>query len=628
MCGIAGLLFTGLWSESLLARLQAMTDAQRHRGPDDQGVELLRAADPAVGFGHRRLAIIDLSPAGHQPMADPDRNTWITFNGEIYNFRALRRELEALGQRFRSQSDTEVILKAYAAWGPDAVARLRGIFAFAIWDEREQTLLLARDQLGVKPLYVWQGQGLLLFASEVRALLASGLVPRRLDAAGLQSYLAYGAVQEPFTLVESVRSLPPGHMALWRAGALTTRRYWQLPAPDQVLPLAPPDVYAQIAQQLREAVGLQLVADVPLGAFLSGGIDSTAIAALMRQSGGASVRTFSVIFDEKEYDERAYARIAARHIGAEHHELLLRGDEVRRALPEVLAAFDQPSIDGVNTYFVSKVTREAGLTVALSGLGGDELFGGYEGYRKPLLLERWGAPKRWLPPAVRRGTATLMERAPGSPMVQRAGAFLRAERHPYFASRQIFTERQIAALVAPELLDRAAGWEERCFGELEVETRAYDPINRASALEMRTYMLSMLLRDADQMSMAHALELRVPLIDHVLVERVFALPGALKVDPAQPKPLLTRALDGALPLACVNRPKHGFTLPFAVWLRESLRAEMRAVLCDDASRGSGPFRGEGLANLWQSFERGQIGWSRVWGIYVLHDWLQRQNIVA
>ncbi len=628
MCGIAGLLSSKGWVEEHHARVQAMTDAQRHRGPDDEDVVMLRGANPAVGFGHRRLAIIDLSPAGHQPMADPDRGTWITFNGEIYNYRELRRELEQLGQCFRSLTDTEVILKAYAAWGVAAVDRLRGIFAFAIWDEHETRLLLARDQLGVKPLYVWQRDDLLLFASEVRALLASQLVPRRLDAAGLQSYLAYGAVQEPYTLVDGVRSLPPGHTLVWQSNTTTTRRYWRLPGPDAILPLAPHDVYERVAHQLREAVGFQLVADVPLGAFLSGGIDSTAIAALMRQAGSDSVKTFSVVFDEKEFDEREYARIAARHIATDHHELHLRGEDVRRSLPAVLSAFDQPSVDGVNTYFVSKVTREAGLTVALSGLGGDELFGGYEGYRKPLLLERWGRPRQWLPAGVRHGAASLLERVPRSPVTDRAGAFLRTERHPYFASRQIFTDRQIATFVDPTILARSAGWENLSFGELEQAAARYDPINRASALELQTYMLSMLLRDADQMSMAHALELRVPFLDHILVEQVFALPGAAKVAPAQPKPLLTRSLNGALPAACVYRPKRGFTLPFAVWLRESLHQEMRATLCSGTGRLSDMFRQDGLTDLWRSFERGQIGWSRVWGVYVLHDWLSRQSIAG
>jgi asparagine synthase (glutamine-hydrolysing) len=462
----------------------------------------------------------------------------------------------------------------------------------------------------------------------VRALLASELIPRKLDAVGLRSYLAYGAVQEPYTLVQGVQSLPAGHILAWRSDSSSIERYWQLPSPETIPSTAPADVLDQIRHQLHEAVRLQLVADVPLGAFLSGGIDSTAIAALMRRSASGPVKTFSVVFDEQEYDERHYAQIAAQHIGTEHAELHLRGDDVYQALPAVLAAFDQPSIDGVNTYFVSKATREAGLTVALSGLGGDELFGGYNGYRKPLLYEQWGGYSRRMPSAVRAGAAALIGQLAGSQRSQQVSGLLQSNLHPYFSSRQVFAAHQVAALAAPELLADTQGWDTLLFAKLECETQDYDPINRASALEMQTYMLSMLLRDADQMSMAHALELRVPLIDHVLVEHVFALPGVCKVDPTQPKPLLTRALNGALPDACVHRPKRGFTLPFAVWLRRSLQSEMSAAFLSQGPNAELPFNAAGLQSLWQNFERGQVGWSRVWGIYVLRDWLNRHSVAV
>jgi asparagine synthase (glutamine-hydrolysing) len=603
-----------------------MTDAMRHRGPDDAGEEIISQAEPAVLFGHRRLAIIDLSPAGHQPMCDPDTGTWITFNGEIYNYRELRNHLEKHGQTFRTQTDTETILKAYAVWGTACVHRLRGIFAFGLWDQQRRLLLLARDQLGVKPLYYWQDSTTLLFASEVRSLLASGLVVRRLNPQGLRSYLAYGSVQEPYTLVEGIQSLPPGHTLTWYRRKTAMQQYWHIPSPERVLDTPPTDVLHQVQQRLLEAVQLQLVADVSLGGFLSGGIDSTAIAALMRQATNSAVKTFSVVFDEKRYDERRYAQHAANHIGTEHTELLLRGEEVRQQLPAALAAFDQPGMDGLNTYFVSKITREAGLTVALSGVGGDELFGGYEGYRKPLLIERWSHYAHHIPHAIRPTLSDLVYRLPGGEQTRKAADLLRFQYHPYFLSRQLFGPRQVTNLLAPELSAASQRWEPAAWRRLEQTTQTYDPVNRASVLEMHTYMLSTLLRDTDQMSMAHALEVRVPLIDHVLVEYLLTLPGTCKVSSNHPKPLLTRSLDGALPQECVYRPKRGFELPFAIWLRESLHDEMEASFRSQSIATAAPFTPQGLEYLWSSFERGQVSWGRVWSLFTLQDWLRQHGI--
>ena len=378
MCGIAGILHS---DKDLVERvLPAMNYAQKHRGPDDEGSVIVPAQGGWLGFGHRRLAIIDLSAAGHQPMNDAVTGNWISFNGEIYNFRELRRELEKKGHLFRTGTDTEVILKAYTEWGTESVRRLRGIFAFAIWDSARQSLFAARDHLGVKPIYYWRENKTFLFASEVRALLATGVTGTKLDYDGLHSYLAYGSVQEPFTMVKGIRSLPAGHFMEWDKKGIRTERYWKLPqpgpGPDSTDPAR---LYEEAAHRLFDAVDSQLISDVPLGAFLSGGIDSTAIAALMRKSNRGKVRTFSIVFDETAYDEREWSRLAAREIGTEHTELELTGEHVRLDLPDAMGSFDQPSVDGLNTYFVSKAVREAGLTVALSGVGGDELFGGYGG---------------------------------------------------------------------------------------------------------------------------------------------------------------------------------------------------------------------------------------------------------
>jgi asparagine synthase (glutamine-hydrolysing) len=381
-----------------------------------------------------------------------------------------------------------------------------------------------------------------------------------------------------------------------------------------------------VEAKLEDAVSGQLVGDVPLGAFLSGGIDSTAIAALVQRKASRPTRTFSIVFEEKQYDERTYSRLAARHLGTDHTELLLRGSDVRNSLSEALAAFDQPSMDGLNTYFVSRITKEAGLTVALSGVGGDELFGGYDAYRKALLAEKVGRRIHHLPAPLRHALAAVVYNVRKDERFRRLADLLQTNAHPYFLSRQVLGPRQVEGLLDPDV-DPGA-WMPARFDQLESETSAYDSINRASAFELQTYMLSTLLRDSDQMSMAHALEVRVPLIDHELVEFMFTLPGACKVDRAHPKPLLTKTLQNDLPYECVYRPKRGFELPFSSWLRESLLDEMHASLAPASVAEAAPFRPESLRQLWTAFESGEVGWSRVWAVFVLRHWLREHRIQA
>ena len=618
MCGIAGVLCSDFIGE---AAVQAMNEVMAHRGPDDEGIQRLLTSAGAVVLGHRRLAIIDLSPSGHQPMEDRDSRNWITYNGEIYNFQDLRKQLEGMGQAFRTKTDTEVILKAYATWGEDCLKHLRGIFAFGIWDEKRQTLFLTRDQLGVKPLYYFKGKDCFIFASEVRALLASGLVPRKLDINGLYSYLTYGSPQDPYTLIEDVKSLLPGHFLEWKMGEIKIHRYWQFPTPETVRSDVPKDVYSQIAEQLADAVKIELISDVPLGAFLSGGIDSTVIAVLMRKTSIVPVKTISIVFDEAKYDERKYSRHAAEYIGTDHTELELRGETVRNDLPEALAAYDQPSIDGLNTYFVSKVTKEAGLTVALSGVGGDELFGGYDGYRKSLFAERWGKPIQAIASLVPVNLQSLLKGLNGSERVRKGIALLTMKRHPYFISRRLFSDWQIERLLHKDI-SRTSLWEPDTFERIESEAKGYDPINRASAFELQTYMLSTLLRDTDQMSMAHALEVRVPLIDHKLVEFLFTLPGHIKVDKGVPKPLLTKTLGDSIPQECIFRPKQGFELPFDIWLRECLQKEMTEEFLNTKKDKAWPLEQNALSEIWQEFQRGKLNWSRVWAIIALKHWLK------
>lgn len=623
MCGICGLVSAG--AESTDEYLQRMNQMIVHRGPDADGAVVAGR----VGLAMRRLAIIDVR-GGNQPIYNESGSVAVVLNGEIYNFRDLVAELEGLGHVFRTRSDTEAVVHAYEEWGDACAQRLRGMFALAVLDLRrgaaQPRLFLARDHLGVKPLYYWQAADSFIFASEVRAVLASGLVPRDLDLDGVIAYLRFGSVQEPLTLVRGVRSLPPGHTLVWDGGHLQVNRYWALPSPSEVRVGVPMEqLYAEVGERLRSAVGSQLVADVPLGTFLSGGIDSAAIAALMREAGVGAVKSFSLVFDEAAYDEREYSRLAAAHIGTDHTEIKVTGAQVRGALPHAMSSFDQPSVDGLNTYFVSKAVREAGLTVALSGVGGDELFGGYGGHDLALRATRAGQLLRRVPRAVRSVLALLADTGV-TERTRKMADLLRCEEHPYFLTRQLFGPRQVRRLLAPGLPTAAPSAATERMAAMTAETRQHDPLNAVAALEVQTYMLSTLLRDTDQMSMAHSLEVRVPLLDHELVETLFRIPGDLKVAKGQPKPLLTLPLRGKIPDGCVHRPKRGFELPIAAWLRDDLMPHMEASFLGQSETNAHPFSASALTELWRGFQAGWIGWSRVWAVFVLRHWLGEHRV--
>jgi asparagine synthase (glutamine-hydrolysing) len=615
MCGIAGFAtMDQRFAER--ADLDGMTEALRHRGPDGQG--LIRVQGSSYGgLGHTRLAVIDLSAGGRQPMQFQSSAMWITFNGEIYNYRVLREELETKGCRFSTATDTEVILNGYVTWGADVVERLRGMFAFAIWDQRPDgscELFLARDHLGVKPLYYAMTGGSLVFASEVRALLASRVVERKLSLDGMLSYLSYGSVQEPFSLVDDVRSLEPGRTLRWKDGAVTAKTFWSFPA-ERVRSAGDID---EVRVRLVDAVESQLVSDVPLGAFLSGGIDSASIAAIANPLLPAPLETFTVALDVASHDEGAYAQHTAEFIGTRHHELLLRSDAIESDVETAVAAFDQPSLDGLNTYFVARATKLAGLTVALSGVGGDELFIGYGGFRRARTFERFGTVGRALSPLY---PSSRLQRWPVGELVRRA-AMAAELRQPYFASRLLLTP-YIQKMLLPDVLDFSS-WRATAFDGVMEEAAGFDTINKISALEMRTYMRSTLLRDTDQMSMAHALEVRVPFLDHLLVTTVLGLAGHRKVRSGTPKSLLVDAVGAALPLEAVIRKKQGFDLPFDRWMRTSLRDMIVDTLL--SAEAVPVFDRKALRQLWQAFEDGRIRWSRIWALFMMCRWLSSHGV--
>ena len=631
MCGIFGVLARN--AQIPAGVLERGTTSLAHRGPDDSGTILLRDSGDEIGLGNRRLAILDLSPLGHQPMHDAEAANWIVYNGEIYNFRDVRAELEKAGTTFVSHADTEVLLKAYARWGEQCLTKLRGMFAFALWDSRRHCLFVGRDPMGIKPLYYTQSGSYFLFASEVRTLLGTGLLRPRIDQAGLSNYLAFGSAYDPLTLIEGIHALPAGHFLIWQEGRLRQSQYWDLvdePSPVTTLRSFSPDTEASAAVQiqpiLEEAVRMQLVSDVPVGVFLSGGIDSSALVSILRR-GGVTPSTFSIVFREADFSEAHHSRAIAEKFHTDHHEITVSQADVRTAIPDALRAMDLPTMDGVNTFFVSREARRAGVKVALSGLGGDEVFAGYSSFRTVPRMERftrfWSHTPRLLRGAFASAlsvvTPTNNQNRKLASLVRDNGRVL----HPYFLSRMLFTPGQRDVLVrgAEAAISDAASISQR---DRLQRSGALDAVNRVSYLESRCYMLNTLLRDADFMSMSQGLELRVPLIDHQLAKAVLALPGKWKIN-GTPKKLLVGALSGSLPDEIVHRPKRGFTLPFEHWMRQELRAEIEPVL--DAKRiDQGPLGalldGKEVRRVWDDFLSRSLSWSRPWALYVLQRWCE------
>ena len=639
MCGIVGILARN--STVVPEVLEQATESLAHRGPDDSGTIILRESVPEpleIGLGNRRLAILDLSLLGHQPMQDSETRNWIVYNGEIYNFREVRKKLQDLGTTFQSQSDTEVLLKAYGHWGQECLRELRGMFAFAIWDARRHRLFLARDPMGIKPLYYGTFGQHFLFASELRTLLGTGLVPRTLDPAGLANYLTFGSLCDPITLIQGVSVLRAGHFLVWENGKAQENMYWDLAGqhhgsgPDDGRSATERDkLVADLHSTIEEAVCMQMVSDVPVGVFLSGGIDSSALVGILGRN-GVGLSTFSIVFREADYSEAEYSRLVAKKFGTDHHEILCSQHDALEALPDALKALDQPTIDGLNTYFVSRQTRAAGIKIALSGLGGDEMFAGYSSFRTVPRME--GFYRYW------QHTPGLLQQplsdayawlAPDTDQCRKLAALTRANSrvlHPYYLARMLFTPEQNDALLA-DRDSTAMARSQISLQENLTRARDLDPVNRVSYLESRCYMLNTLLRDSDVMSMAHGLEVRVPFVDHCLAEKLLSLPGEWKLDSRIPKPLLVGALHGELPDPIIHRRKRGFTLPFEDWLRDELRSAVEIGLRNIAD---GPLASvlnpAAIQEVWQDFHRQHTSWSRPWALYVLQQWCELHAVTV
>lgn len=611
MCGILGLIGPRSFDGEAFGKA---LDAMQNRGPDDRGIY----EEPECLLGHRRLSILDLSPAGHQPMSSRDGRFIAVFNGEVYNFLELRRELEVDGVCFVTRTDTEVILALYAKEGPACLDRFRGMFAIAIWDRLEKSLFLARDRMGIKPLYIWPGPQSIAFASEVKALRALPGGPGGIAPEAVVQYLAWGHVPAPLTITRGVESMMPATWILWKQGATIRRTYWDFPR-GPFLHHSRDEALEVLRPLLREAVAYRCISDAPLGAFLSGGIDSSSVVTLMRAAGQKDLRTFSMSFPQTAWDEGPYALKVAEQFETHHTDVSINAETAQEHLNGFFAAMDQPTCDGFNTYMVSKFARQGGLTVSLSGLGGDELFAGYAHYHHilrtlpwftsvPRLAERaasWGAGH--LNPHYRKLEALALDGPPLSRL--------------YYAARGLFMPSQIRRIVHPDILSQTGLANGETAGFLPVGEPGSSPLHTVMAMELRRYLHDQLLRDSDVFGMAHSLEIRVPFIDHKLTETLFRTAPAVILSSAKhqgPKGLLRDALPGPLPALCINRPKMGFTFPFDAWMRKqwTFTGNVREGVVSPLG-SSDLLNREAIQRVWTDFEHQEVHWSRPWSLYAL-----------
>ncbi len=637
MCGIAGLI--GIDRDIQVRVADKMLAAMSHRGPDASGKIVL--GNGSVTLLHARLAIIDLSPAGNQPMRDRDDldPNWVVFNGEIYNYRDLQADLIDTPWACRTQSDTETILNGFRVWGADCVERLQGMFAWCLADTANQEIWLCRDRLGIKPLYLYcPASGGLIFASEIRTILAAGadLVPPDLDRGAVETFLAQGAVCGDLNIISGITQLSPGSLLKldWTGRERSQRQYFQLERQDSAPSHPAPTrdrVVAEVAQVLRESVARHLLADVPIGVFLSGGIDSTAIATLATEIAQDKIKTISIGFDVPAFDETEQAAATARSLGTEHLKISLSGAEIVRDFDEILAAMDSPTVDGFNTFVVARATNKLGIKVALSGLGGDELFGGYASFRdlpRLLQLRQSLAP---LAPIAAGMFAALKEIVPSRGIPKLAAAWRLPDRVPdlYYLRRQLFTpqeRRQLHAL--PRDFHAAHGIPHSLSDRLLAATNGQETFNQISQLELSFYMRYMLLRDADVFSMKSGLELRVPLLDDRLIATVLPLAAALKLDRDRLKPLLVDAVGTDLIQQIARQPKRGFQFPWAVWLRGDLAPRIDRVLTDGALWLALGFEPSAVRSLWHKFQQGdrRISPLQILGLVIFADYCQRHRL--
>ena len=632
MCGIVGIWDSRGMRVIAPESLARMNESQHHRGPDETGTFLA----PGVALGHKRLSIIDLA-TGQQPLFNEDRSIVVVFNGEIYNFQELIPELTALGHVFRSRSDTEVIVHAWESWGEACVDRFRGMFAFALWDERQQTLFLGRDRLGVKPLFYAQlPDGMLLFGSELKSLLAHGGLKREIEPRSVEDYFALGYVPEPRTIFSSALKLAPGHTLLLRRGQplAAPRRYWDVQFSGSN-PISDADAQAELFERLREGVRLRMISEVPLGAFLSGGVDSSAVVAMMARHSRGPVNTCSISFDDPKFDETPFARQVAARYGTNHFVERVETDDFD--LIDTLAAlYDEPYADSsaIPTYRVCQLARKH-VTVALSGDGGDESFGGYRRYRLHMAEERMRAA---LPLGVRQPLFGALGRL--YPKLDWAPRFVRGKStfqslarnsvEAYLHSVSIFRDDMRARLFTPEFKRKLAGHRAAdVFHGHAQRAGTDDALSLIQYIDMQTYLVGDINTKVDRASMAHSLEVREPLMDHPLVEWVASLPSHLKLRRGEGKWLLKKSFETHLPETVLYRPKMGFAVPLARWFRGPLRERVRSALLDGELGRTGFFERSYLEHLIDAHQSGRREYSGpLWSLMMFEAFLRNGESAA
>ncbi len=617
MCGIAGI--SGKWmQENHLKWLDAMKGAMQHRGSDDHGS--IQWDD--CSLGHQRLSIIDTSSDGHQPMVDGSENVVVVYNGEIYNFIELRQLLKG-NYEFKTDSDTEVLIAAYLRWGREFVNYLNGMFAIAIYDKQLHELLLIRDRVGEKPLYFFEKNQTLFFASEIRSLLATGESSAVVDQEALVQYVTYQTVWNPLTIVHGIFSLLPGEMRVWKDGGwIMTKRYWNVQdIPSVKENRSKDEVVKEVRSHLDRSVQWRMRCDVSFGAFLSGGVDSSAVVGLMSQFSQQPISTFSIGFDDSRFDESEYAQIVASRYATNHHPIQLTTEYFLDSVLPALDAMDHPSGDGVNSFVVAKVTREQGIKMALSGSGGDEVFGGYPIFHR-IMQSR--SLRKMIPPIAFNGPIleTLLSKRWNKVQVNRLLPLLRSKRRSdelVFASDRMMIDTHLLQDIV-NIADQS--WLPANHWKSQDSDHLYQSI---SAAEMNAYLSHVLLRDADQMSMAHTLEVRVPLIDHELVEFVLSLPDEYKVGKWD-KSLLIQATKDLIPETSYNRKKKGFVFPWESWIKGPLRSFCESELL--GLKDIPIFEAVGLEENWNRFIAGdnQIPWNYFWYLVVLSHWMKKNNV--
>ena len=629
MCGINGFISTSYSTEQKKEIVQKMNIALSHRGPDNDGIW----AEENIVLGHRRLSIIDLSKDGNQPFFSNDKRYVIIYNGELYNYKELKLELQRSSQGsndqpyfFKTNSDTEVVLAAFIRYGTKCLRLFNGMYAFAIYDTLEKKLTVARDRIGVKPLYYYYGEEGFLFSSEIRPIIHSTIKRFSLNKDVLSEYIMYQTVFAPNTIIKGLKTLLPGNYLEHQNGTVSSAEYYNLNQVSKTLnTLSYSETCTRVNELLTQSVHHRLVADVPFGAFLSGGIDSSAIVGLMSKVSSEKIRTFNISFDESEFSESKYAKLIAKKFNTQHHEIKLNPKDFLKQLPEALSAMDHPSGDGQNTYVVSKATKEAGITMALSGVGGDELFAGYDVFKRMMALQK----RSWinaLPLVGRKAAGYIISKRRNSIAGFKIQELLSQPNinfnSAYRLNRSVFTVKELS-----EILKNSNPFQNINDIISHIPQIKNHLLSSVSISEINTYLQNILLRDADQNSMAVALEVREPFLDYKLVDFVLSVNDGNKY-PHTPKKLLIDSLGDLLPSEIVNRPKMGFTLPWQMWLKKELNSFCEKNL-QEFSEYNFCNKAEVL-NLWKRFLNNDntITWSKIWHLVVLNNWIKENKVLV